>query len=510
MPAVDAQSTSQRIGTAMAWSVGSRAGRFVLGFGSSIVVVRGLGDHDYGVLSAVRSVLMFVVLLAGFGTGQALLRFLPALRVARAGDGARGLVRRVILIHAGVWLVMLLAAVLLRAPVEHVLKTPGVGMFVAIGVGLALFEVLFALLANVLNASFDTARLSVAAFASHAVYIGAVVPLLRAGWGIPGVLMAAAAGNALACVIVWPRIRAAVDLGTEPAPAIVTNRRFWRYSLPFAAIGVLNLIVWRQSETLLLAHFRSPEETGYFDLAYRLPQTILEFVPGTVWPLVMAGMSEAYARDPARLAGAVRRYYRMLFALCTPLCVLGAVLGGRAVPVLFGESMAPAAVPTQVFFVIFTVSFLSTPLSMVLYVLERTSVNLLIYVVLAVINVGLDLILIPRFGVPGAMVPVAIAIAAQPVLYFSVVRRYVPDISIPFGFIGRCLLASAPVLLVFGILRMAGGAAGLVAAAVVAILLLLVSYRVARVFDADELAALRAVPVPLAARMARFLAPERS
>ena len=47
-------------------------------------------------------------------------------------------------------------------------------------------------------------------------------------------------------------------------------------------------------------------------------------------------------------------------------------------------------------------------------------------------------------------------------------------------------------------------------AAAVAILLLLVSYRVARVFDADELAALRAVPVPLAARMARFLAPERS
>ena len=62
----------------------------------------------------------------------------------------------------------------------------------------------------------------------------------------------------------------------------------------------------------------------------------------------------------------------MLFALCAPLCVLGAALGGRAVPVLFGDAMAPAAVPTQIFFVIFTVSFLSTPLSMVLYVLERT------------------------------------------------------------------------------------------------------------------------------------------
>jgi O-antigen/teichoic acid export membrane protein len=50
----------------MAWSVAARAGRFLLGFASSVVVVRGLGNHDYGVLSAVRSVLMLVVLIAGF------------------------------------------------------------------------------------------------------------------------------------------------------------------------------------------------------------------------------------------------------------------------------------------------------------------------------------------------------------------------------------------------------------------------------------------------------------
>ena len=54
-----------------------------------------------------------------------------------------------------------------------------------------------------------------------------------------------------------------------------------------------------------------------------------------------------------------------------------------------------------------------------------------------------------------------------------------------------------------------GGASGLIAAALVAVPLLMVSYRVARVFDPGELAALRAVPVPLAARVARFLAPER-
>jgi O-antigen/teichoic acid export membrane protein len=503
------ETTSQRIGTAMAWSVAARAGRFALGFASSVIVVRGLGDHDYGVLSAVRSVLMFVVLLAGFGTGQTLLRFLPVLRVARAGESARRLVRRVAIVHVAVWILLVALSLLLKAPLERVLKTPGVGVFVAIGIGLSLFEVLFALFANVLNAAYDTARLSAASLASHVVYIAVVLPALYAGWGVVGVLVAAAAGNALAGVIVWPRLRASLDWGGEASPASVSGTRIWRYSLPFAAIGILNLIVWRQSETLMLAHFRSPEETGYFDLAYRLPQTILEFVPGTVWPLVMAGMSEAYARDPARLSGAVQRYYRMLFALCTPLCVLGALLGGRAVSVLFGAAMQPAALPTQLFFVIFTVSFLSTPLSMALYVLEKTSLNLLIYIVLAVINVGLDLILIPKFGVPGAMVPVSLAIAAQPVLYYMALRKYVPDISIPFGFILRCLAACAPCAVVVAILHWVGGTAGFVAASLVGLAVLLVSYRAAGVFASEELAALGAVPVPLAGRLARFLGRER-
>jgi O-antigen/teichoic acid export membrane protein len=503
------ETTSQRIGTAMAWSVAARAGRFLLGFVSSVVVVRGLGSHDYGVLSAVRSVLMFVVLIAGFGTGQSILRFLPALRVSRARDSARALVRRVAVVHVAAWILLLGLSLLFRAFLESILKTPGVGEFCAIGIGLSLFEVLFALFGNVLNACYDTARLSVASLASHVVYIAVVVPMLHGGHGVVGVLVAAAAGNAVACIMVWPRLRAAFDWSDATPAGTVSGGRFWRYSIPFAAIGILNLIVWRQSETLMLAHFRSPEETGYFDLAYRLPQTILEFVPGTVWPLVMAGMSEAYARDRARLAGAVERYYHMLFALVTPLCVLGALLAGRAVPVLFGAPMQPAALPTQLFFVIFTVSFLSTPLSMALYVLEKTSLNLLIYVVLAVINVGLDLVLIPRFGVPGAMVPVALAIIAQPVLYFIAVRRLMPDIKIPFRYIVRCVAACVPCVVVIPILFWIHGLAGFIAAAVAGLAVLPVSFRAAGVFGRDELAALGSMPVPLAGRLARFMGHER-
>lgn len=497
------ESTTRRIGTAMAWSVASRAIRFALGFASSVVVVRSLGEHDYGVLSIVRSVLMFVVILAGVGSGQALLKFLPAMRVAQSGAAAVRLVRRVALVHAAGWCVLLAIAVAARGWTERLFHVDGLGVVVAAGVALSLFEVFFTVASQVLNANYDAKRLAIASAASHVVYLLALVVALPAGLGVIGVLVAAAAGNMVACVIVMGRLRASTAYGSGTGSDF-GGMRILRYSAPFAAVGILNIVVWRQSETLLLGHFRSPEETGYFDLAYRLPQTILEFVPGTVWPLVMAGMSEAFARDRSSIVRVIDRYYRMLFVLCAPLCALGAVLAPRVVSVMFGEGMAPAAIPMQLFFLILSVSFLATPLSMSLYVLERTHVNLLIYGILAVVNVGLDLLLIPKYGVPGAIVPVAIAIALQPLAYFVAVRRELADVKIPFAFIGRCFLASGSVLVALPLLRWLPGAPGLAVAGMAAAAALAFAYRYARVLGAAEVAALGAVPLPGAGRLAGF------
>lgn len=505
MNRTDTPGTTQRIGRAMAWTVASRAGRFALGFASSVIVVRGLGKDDYGVLSVVRSILMFAVLIAGLGTGQALLKFLPALRVGGSAAAARQLVRRVALVHVLTWAVLALGAWVFRDATTRLFHADGMGVYVVAGVALALFEILFTVATHVLNASYDTARLSAAAFASHAVYTGALLIVLPLGWGVPGVLVAGALGNAVACAMIVGRLGAATAFADAPGPADGVHTRLWRYSLPFAAIGVLNLVVWRQSETLMLAHFRSDAEAGFFDIAYRLPQTVLEFVPGTVWPLIMAGMSEAYSRDPARLRGAVARYYRLLFLLCSPLCAAGVVLGGRAVGVMYGDEMRAAALPTQLFFAIFTVSFASTPLSMALYVLEKTHVNLLVYVLLAIINIGLDLVLIPKYGVPGAMIPVAIAIAVQPVAYFIAVRRFVPEISIPLGFIGRCFLASSAALAAVPVLWKLGGAPGLGVAALVAFVAVTLAYRASHLFSREELEVVASIPVPLAGRLARVL-----
>ncbi|MEJ2722730.1 MAG: oligosaccharide flippase family protein [bacterium] len=356
----------------------AKTARFVLGLASSIIVVRALGDYDYGVLSLVRAVLAFVMIIAGFGLGQSLLKFLPVFKVANDRRAARALVRRVVFIQFLVWAVLLAVCYLFADRFESVFEFAGVGAFLWIAVALGLFELTLRLVTQVLQAYYDTKLLSIANVVSHVVFIAGLLVLLPGGLGIVGVLAAAALGNAVGTLMVVRRTVGYFRItdGTSRSSG-VDRARILRFSLPFAVIGVLNIIVWRQSEVLFLAHFRGAEETGFFDLAYRLPQTLLEFVPGTVWPIIMAGFSEVYAKDAKDLNKAIDKYYKMLFILCAPLCVMGMVLGGKIVPILFSETMAPAAIPTQIFFAIFTVSFFGTPLSMSLYALRVGYANTL-------------------------------------------------------------------------------------------------------------------------------------
>jgi len=389
---------------------------------------------------------------------------------------------------------------------------------VTAAVALTLFELFFLLISRTLEAGYATRRLSVASLTSHVVFIAALLVVLPRGWGVLGVLAAAAGGNAVACLIMVVRVRRSLALGgpgagddapgAEPDPkgVRVSAGRLLRFSAPLVATGFLIQVVWRQSETLFLGYFRTAAEAGFFDLSYRLPQTALEFVPVAVWPLVMAGFSEVYARNASDLRVAIDRYYRMLFLLCTPICVTGIVLGGRLVPILYGVDMEPAAIPAQLFFGIFTISFFGTPLSMTLYVLEKTHVILIVYVCLAAVNIGLDLLLIPAYGVVGAVVPVSLVTAASPFVYRIIVGRYVEDVRIPMKFIGKTFLASGAVLLLVPFVGYIDGPLQLAGAAVAAGVLILFGFKMFRVVGKKELEMLGAVPIPFANRVLKFIA----
>ena len=504
---------------------------------ASAIVVRALGPRGYGVLSLVRTVLMVVVLLSTTGVGQTVLRLMPDVRVARDAAAARVLARRAALLAGAVWIVATAVAVAARGGADRAFHVDGVGGLIALAVSLAVFEAAFSVLSPFLYAAYDARRQSIAAVAGHAAYLAALIVVAWMGATVARVVAATALGFVVATALALPGLARAMrpgedaasdaagtarDRGVEtgadgvgavprPEPAAPARRadvgwaRILRYAAPMTAVALLNFVVWRQSETVLIAHFRTPEETGRFDIAYRLPQMALDFVPTTVWPLVMAGMAEVYARERSALAAAVRRYYRVLFAVSAPVAALGVALVEPMIRVVFGAAMVPAAADARAFFGVFFLSFFAAPLSMTLLVLERPATNLAVYAVLAAVNLGLDLWLIPRLGVRGAVLAVGAAIAISPWLYAAALRREGVAVSPPWARMVRAGVAAAPVAAAWPLLAGIGDVAGLAMAALGATLAMGVLYRGARVIAPEDRRLLDGIP--LAGRLVRIVCP---
>ena len=106
-------STSQKVTGAMSWTLIPRVVQMAVSLLTSILIVRTLGEFDYGTLSVLRSLLIFAVVVLGLGLGQAINRFIPELRVTDRRREGRGLLYRCLLLQSALWVV---ACLVLLAP----------------------------------------------------------------------------------------------------------------------------------------------------------------------------------------------------------------------------------------------------------------------------------------------------------------------------------------------------------------------------------------------------------
>ncbi len=469
------------------------------------MIVRSLGQFDYGVYALLVSILTFAAAIGRGGLTEAMLRYLPELRLKGHGAGMRSLLWTVVKFQTLLSAVILLLGWLLKDDLAGLFRRPELAGLIAITLGVAVFEVYFETINQSAIALYETRTVALSSAIASIVTLGVLVLFVKMGWGIAGVLLATAIGHACAAVLLLRKViqHSLRTLGTEADK--IRLKRLLKYATPFLAVNVMVLITWRQSETVFLSYYWTPVEAGLFDIAYRLPQRMLEFVPGAIHPLVMAGFSEAITKDLDAMRRGIVSYFKLLFVLVAPISVFGLLYADRVINVMYGADMAAAGPLCQVFFLVFMSSFFGTPLSMAIYAVEKTWVNMIFYLISTVVIVGLDILLIPKYGLWGAVLPVTLITVASPFARYFLARHFVGSITIPWGFISRMYLASAPMLLLFPVRGRVTSPVSLLLLCGAMAVLFYAGVRVFRVFREEEKSLLERSNLPFRNIILRFI-----
>jgi O-antigen/teichoic acid export membrane protein len=509
-PAAGAPATNapQEVAGALAWSLVAKVAVSLLAIASNILIVRGLGEHAYGVYSIYLNIAHFLALGIGLGLAQAALQFLPEMRVRRDARGARQILIRGLALQAVGWIVVLGIVYLLRGWLSTVFNAD-LRTILPLGTALLLLETLWTYLGSLYTAMRRMRWLTVASVAAKLALIGLLVLLVRAGATVPGVLYVVGGSFLFGILVLAPGLRRLLPWIGEHGGEGLSPRRHLGFALPIALGALINQVLWRSSETLFIGHFGTPVEAGYYNAAYNLAQMVLEFVPLAIWPVILATLSEAHTVRPADLLRGTRLYFRLLYILVIPVALTGGVLGGEVFRVMYGAEMGPGAPLCQFFFVLFLIGFFATPLRMALYVKERAMTNAWISGAGALVNVALDLALIPRYGIWGGAWAVMAALLVSAVLQFVVSRRLLPGLQIPWGDFGRVLAASAIVVPFWWLRPSLDRPLPLLAALAGATLLQFLLLRAMRVFGPEERALLMKSSLPFKSWIVRLLgAPE--
>jgi O-antigen/teichoic acid export membrane protein len=261
--------------------------------------------------------------------------------------------------------------------------------------------------------------------------------LVHLGMGVRGILVSTLISNGLLTAVLLAR--RVPGGGWRPDPALA--RKMLTYCLPFIPTGLMAFTV-NFIDRYFLRVFTSMEVVGVYALGYKLGM-IVGFLVGAPFGLVWTANVFEIAKDPdaERVYSRVLTYYAAaLLAVCAGLSVLAPELVAlMAAPEYAGAAQVVPPIAWS------TVFLTALPVLQVGILIRKRTIWLpVIYAGTMAINVGMNLVLIPKMGMMGAVWATVAALTFQGAMAMIVSQRLY---HIPYEWGRLTVLAGAAMLL---------------------------------------------------------------
>ncbi len=433
-----------------------------LNFVAFVYLARVLGVESYGVLEFAISLMTYFLLVADGGLE------IWATREAARGEDIRRLTARVVplrFLMATVSFVALLL-LMLALPDYPALRT------ILVLFGLTLFTQAMSL-KWVFMGQEKMTRVAGGLVIAQLVFAVALLGFVRSPESIVWVPVLRLAGDA-AMAVYFMRLFYTVYGGLRPSLSLRGLGNTLKPAMTIGASQGLSLINYN-FDSVLLGFFLGSTAVGWYGAAYK-PVTVMLAMPLTFFIGLFPALSRMYQEDRDSFSETVVRSFRLTSAIAIPLGIGGVFLARPVINLLFGEAYVNSVPVLQILCWSATLVILRGTYRQSLNAAGRASLDLRCAGASAALNVALNILLIPRYGILGAAVATVVAEVLWLTLASYYFHRYVAPVRLlPFLFhpavaglaMAACFFVAQPlfwglqavlsVVAYFGILLLLGG-----------------------------------------------------
>lgn len=209
-------------------------------------------------------------------------------------------------------------------------------------------------------------------------------------------------------------------------PKIEFDFDFWKkaakVALPIASISIAAMI-YIMIDTVMLSVMKGDAVVGWYNAAYNLVRA-LELIPFFLGTALFPLMAILSVSSQGSLRIIYERSLRYLLILGLPLAVGTTLLADRIILLFYGEQYINSIIALQILAWDILLFFLYVPLGRVILALDKQNQIAAVAGGCALINIILNLILIPPFSYIGAGIATIVTETVLFGAYFYVVSKY--------------------------------------------------------------------------------------
>ncbi len=423
-----------------------------------IVLARNLGPEEFGLFYAVFTFVVFFLFFRDLGFSQALVKYIADFNVGTQVGKIKSAILTTFYFQMASSIIFAVVFYFIAPYLAvHYFKNVEAASILRIFIFYVFGSVFFIISKDTLLGFQRTALFSLGEFLKN----GAVLLLISLFFYFNYSVYAPVYAFGVVCFLLFLfyfplLLREFSFFKTKSTDFGVVSKKMIFFAIPVFATAVGGKIIG-YIDTLMLTYFRSLTEVGIYNVI--LPTSLLFLYCGTAISSVILPMaSELWVKnDKKRLIEGIRILYHYLFVGILPLVGVLFVFASFILQVFFGKEYVVGALALQILLGGVFLYALSVTNQSVFAAIGKPQVVTMIIFISAVVNVGLNLILIPRYGIMGAAISTSVCYVVAFVISVWKMKCYL-GIEVPWKqwlklvFVGAFfmfLLYEIPLLLYF-------------------------------------------------------------
>lgn len=367
-----------------------------------ILLARSLGPSVYGIYSLILSIVTILILISCFGLTTVALKETAAYLAKEEWSLMKGLMRFAVIFILCTSLVAIIAGLGLKQYFPA-LGDSSLTLVILMAFLLIPISSLINLLGDFLRGLHILYPSQLSLIVKQLVFLGAIliIILVWPHFSLAGAISANLIASVVAFILLIILFTAHYPNSLRKIKSDYRSKAWLISAIPMLSIAAIQIINNR-ADIIMLGIMKTSFEVGIYDVAMRGSELIL-FVQIAFSISVASTLSKLHAENKIQeLASLVKRITLMVALLTLPIAVLLVIFGEKFIGILFGNEYLFGVLALQILAFGHIFNVLTGPSDLVLNMSGNQKYTAVSVLVAAVVNIVLNLFLIPKYGVEGA------------------------------------------------------------------------------------------------------------